>query len=195
MNMVYKVKDYSHLLGMEGFSNRLLKNHFTLYEGYVKNTNLLLSTLEELIAEGKGSTPEYAELKRRLGWEYDGMRLHEYYFANLGGNGEVDDECHLVERIEANFGSLALWQADFIATGMMRGVGWAVLYRDNATGRLINFWINEHDTGHPSGGSALLVMDVWEHAYMLDYGLNRRDYIDAFFRNLDWNIVDQRLRR
>ncbi|WP_312421599.1 superoxide dismutase [Anaerospora hongkongensis] len=193
--MVYKVKDYSHLLGMEGFSNRLLKNHFTLYEGYVKNTNLLLSTLEELIAEGKGSTPEYAELKRRLGWEYDGMRLHEYYFANLGGNGEVDDECHLVERIEANFGSLALWQADFIATGMMRGVGWAVLYRDNATGRLINFWINEHDTGHPSGGSALLVMDVWEHAYMLDYGLNRRDYIDAFFRNLDWNIVDQRLRR
>jgi len=195
MNMVYKVKDYSHLLGMEGFSNRLLKNHFTLYEGYVKNTNLLLSTLEDLIAEGKGSTPEYAELKRRLGWEYDGMRLHEYYFANLGGNGEVDDECHLVERIEANFGSLALWQADFIATGMMRGVGWAVLYRDNATGRLINFWINEHDTGHPSGGSALLVMDVWEHAYMLDYGLNRRDYIDAFFRNLDWNIVDQRLRR
>ncbi|WP_312197416.1 superoxide dismutase [Anaerospora hongkongensis] len=193
--MVYKVKDYSHLLGMEGFSNRLLKNHFTLYEGYVKNTNLLLSTLEDLIAEGKGSTPEYAELKRRLGWEYDGMRLHEYYFANLGGNGEVDDECHLVERIEANFGSLALWQADFIATGMMRGVGWAVLYRDNATGRLINFWINEHDTGHPSGGSALLVMDVWEHAYMLDYGLNRRDYIDAFFRNLDWNIVDQRLRR
>ncbi|TCL35431.1 Fe-Mn family superoxide dismutase [Anaerospora hongkongensis] len=193
--MVYKVKDYSHLLGMEGFSNRLLKNHFTLYEGYVKNTNLLLSTLEDLIAEGKGSTPEYAELKRRLGWEYDGMRLHEYYFANLGGNGEVDDECHLVERIEANFGSLALWQADFIATGMMRGVGWAVLYRDNATGRLINFWINEHDTGHPSGGSALLVMDVWEHAYMLDYGLNRHDYIDAFFRNLDWNIVDQRLRR
>lgn len=193
--MVYKVKDYSHLLGMEGFSNRLLKNHFTLYEGYVKNTNLLLTTLEDLIAEGKGSTPEYAELKRRLGWEYDGMRLHEYYFANLGGNGEVDDECHLVERIEANFGSLALWQADFIATGMMRGIGWAVLYRDNATGRLINFWINEHDTGHPSGGSALLVMDVWEHAFMLDYGLNRREYIDAFFRNLDWNIVDQRLRR
>lgn len=193
--MVYKVKDYSHLLGMEGFSNRLLKNHFTLYEGYVKNTNLLLTTLEDLISEGKGSTPEYAELKRRLGWEYDGMRLHEYYFANLGGNGEVDDECHLVERIEANFGSLALWQADFIATGMMRGIGWAVLYRDNATGRLINFWINEHDTGHPSGGSALLVMDVWEHAFMLDYGLNRREYIDAFFRNLDWNIVDQRLRR
>ena len=126
--MVYKVKDYSHLLGMEGFSNRLLKNHFTLYEGYVKNTNLLLATLEDLIAEGKGATPEYAELKRRLGWEYNGMRLHEYYFANLGGNGEMDDESHLVERIEANFGSLALWQADFRATGMMRGIGWAVLY-------------------------------------------------------------------
>jgi Fe-Mn family superoxide dismutase len=193
--VVYKVKDYSHLLGMEGFSNRLLKNHFTLYEGYVKNTNLLLATLEDLIVEGKGSTPEYAELKRRLGWEYNGMRLHEYYFANLGGNGEVDDESHLAERIEANFGSLALWQADFRATGMMRGIGWAVLYRDNATGRLINFWINEHDAGHPSGGSALLVMDVWEHAYMLDYGLDRKDYIDAFFRNLDWTIVDQRLRR
>jgi len=193
--MVYKVKDYSHLLGMEGLSNRLLKNHFTLYEGYVKNTNILLATLEEMIEQDMGATPEYAELKRRLGWEYNGMRLHEYYFANLGGNGEVDEESHLVERIQANFGSFDLWEADFRATGLMRGVGWAVLYRDNATGRLINFWINEHDVGHPSGGSALLVMDVWEHAYMLDYGLNRKEYVDVFFQSIDWSIVDQRLRR
>ncbi|MCJ7705724.1 MAG: hypothetical protein MUO28_09350, partial [Desulfobacterales bacterium] len=81
--MAYAAKDYSRLLGMEGFSEPLLKNHFTLYQGYVTNTNKLMDMLGQMLKDGKMSSPEYAELKRRLGWEFNGMRLHEYYFENL----------------------------------------------------------------------------------------------------------------
>ena len=84
--MTYTAKDYSGLLGMVGFSETLLKNHFTLYQGYVTNTNKVLDTLDVMLKEGKTGTPEFAELKRRLGWEFNGMRLHEYYFENLGGS-------------------------------------------------------------------------------------------------------------
>src|ERR1035438_10196959 len=88
--MAYTAKDYAALIGMPGFSEALLKNHFTLYQGYVTNTNKVLETLEQMLKEEKTATPEFAELKRRLGWEFNGMRLHEYYFDALGGNGVVD---------------------------------------------------------------------------------------------------------
>lgn len=191
--MAYKVKDFSGLLGMEGFSSEMLENHFTLYEGYVKNTNKLLATLRKMAEEGKFNTPEYNELKRHLGWEFDGMRLHEYYFENLGGSGEIDSASDIYRLIEACFGSYEAWEADFKATGMIRGIGWAILYQDDTNGRLINFWINEHDKGHLAGGKPILVMDVWEHAYMTDYGIDRQDYIEAFFRNIDWAVVEERL--
>ncbi len=87
--MAYEAKDYSHLIGMDGFSETLLKNHFTLYQGYVTNTNKLRDTLAQMAKDGKLGTPEYAELKRRMGFEWDGMRLHEYYFENLGGKGDL----------------------------------------------------------------------------------------------------------
>ena len=76
--MAYAAKDYSHLIGMQGFSETLLRNHFTLYQGYVTNTNRVLDTLAQLLKDGKTATPEYAELKRRMGFEFNGMRLHEY---------------------------------------------------------------------------------------------------------------------
>ena len=83
--MTYSAKDYSNLIGMEGFSETLLKNHFTLYQGYVTNTNKLADLLAAMLKEGRVGTPEYSELKRRMGFEFNGMRLHEYYFENLGG--------------------------------------------------------------------------------------------------------------
>jgi Fe-Mn family superoxide dismutase len=191
--MAYTAKDYSRLIGMSGFSETLLKNHFTLYQGYVANTNKVLDLLGAMLAEGKAGTPEYAELKRRLGWEFDGMRLHEFYFENLGakplGSGGA-----LAKKIAADFGSYENWEKDFKATGAMRGIGWAVLYRDPASGRLMNFWINEHDAAHPAGCAPLLVMDVFEHAFMLDYGLKRADYIAAFFANINWGAVEGRLK-
>jgi len=191
--MTYNAKDYNRLIGMEGFSETLLKNHFTLYQGYVTNTNKLMDALNQLLKEGKTGTPEYAELKRRLGWEFNGMRLHEYYFENLGGKGGISKSGKLYQKLVGSFGSYEAWEKDFKATGSMRGIGWAVLYQDVLSGNFINFWINEHDVGHPSGGMPILIMDVFEHAFMIDYGLKRADYIEAFFKNINWAEVEKRL--
>jgi Fe-Mn family superoxide dismutase len=185
----YQAKDYSSLLGMPGFSDKTLQVHFKLYQGYVTNTNLLSDLLK---AEGKNRGPIYAELKRRFGWEFDGMRLHEYYFENLGGKGTLDPSSPLYMKLASDFGSYDLWKADFIATGAMRGIGWAVLYLDPQSGRLFNTWINEHDVGHLAGGKPILIMDVFEHAYLIDYLLDRAAYIEAFFKNINWDTVSQR---
>ena len=192
--MAYVAKDYSKLLGMEGFSETLLKNHFTLYQGYVTNTNKLIEILNQMLKEGKIGTPEFAESKRRFGWEFNGMRLHEYYFENLGGKGGLEKSGKLFKKVSEEFGSFETWEKEFRAIGMMRGIGWAVLYQDSLTGRLINFWINEHDVGHPAGCTPILILDVFEHAFMIDYGLKRADYIEAFFKNIQWKVVEDRLK-
>ena len=192
--MTYAAKDFSQLLGMEGFSEPLLKNHFTLYQGYVTNTNKLMDMLGQILRDGKMSSPEYAELKRRLGWEFNGMRLHEYYFENLGGKGGIEKTGRLFKKISEDFGSFETWEKDFKATGMMRGIGWTILYQDSLTGRLINFWVNEHDVGHPAGCTPILILDVFEHAFMIDYGLKRADYIEAFFKNIHWKAAESRLK-
>jgi len=192
--MAYTAKDYSKLIGMEGFSETLLKNHLTLYQGYVTNTNKVLDILDQMLKDGKTGIPEFAELKRRLGWEFNGMRLHEYYFENFGRKTQLDKNGRLLKKISGDFGSYEAWEKDFKATGTMRGIGWVVLYQDITNGRLINFWINEHDVSHPAGCNPVLIMDVFEHAFMLDYGLKRTDYIEAFFKNIDWNIVEARLK-
>lgn len=185
----YTAKDFSKLKGMAGFSDKALDLHFTLYQGYVKNTNDLLETLSKIAP----NTPAYAELKRRLGWEFNGMRLHELYFGNLGGDGKLNADSKMGKRLAAQFGSIDNWQADFKAVGAMRGIGWVVLYEDPTNGRLINTWINEHDVGHLAGGRPLLIMDVFEHAFIPDYGLKRAQYIEAFFKNIDWKAVEARL--
>ena len=190
----YTAKDYSKLLGIQGFSDSLLKNHFTLYQGYVTNTNRLMDTLGQMVKDGKTATPEYAELKRRFGWEFNGMRLHEVYFENLGGKEEIDRSGKLFKKISEDFGSYENWEKDFNATAAMRGIGWTILYQDPTNGNLFNFWINEHEVGHPAGGIPVLVLDVFEHAFMIDYGLRRADYIAAFFKNIHWKAVETRLK-
>jgi len=192
-SMTYTAKDFSFLLGMKGFSDTLLKNHFTLYQGYVTNTNKVLDLLAALLKDGKQGTPEFAELKRRLGWEFNGMRLHELYFSNLGGDGDWGKSPELTKRVVAQFGSVEACANDFMAVAAMRGIGWAVCYEDPETGLIINQWINEHDVGHPAGCNPLLILDVFEHAYMTDYGIKRADYLTAFFNNLKCEVVEQRL--
>lgn len=188
----YIAKDYSYLYGMPGFSDSLLKMHFQLYQGYVKNTNLLLARFKEMEMQGKEQSYDYGALKRRLGWEWDGMRLHEFYFENLGGKEPLEKSEALFQKIVKDFGSYEAWKKSFIATGLIRGIGWVILYRDPKTGRLFNTWINEHDVGHLSGGDPLLVMDVFEHAYITQYGLDRGKYIAAFFENIHWAKVASR---
>ncbi len=192
--MSYAAKDYSKLIGMAGFSETLLKNHFTLYQGYVTNTNKALDMLSQMLKDGKTGSPDYAEIKRRLGWEFNGMRLHEYYFENLGGKEGIKKDGKLAMRLSQDFGSYENWEKDFKAVGSMRGIGWTALYQDNMSGRLINFWINEHDAGHPSGCNLILIMDVFEHAFISDYGLKKADYIESFFKNIDWAAAETRLK-
>ena len=192
--MTYSAKDYSNLIGMDGFSETLLKNHFSLYQGYVTNTNKLMDSLASMLKEGKVGTPEYAELKRRIGFEFNGMRLHEYYFENLGGRKALDKSGRLGRKLVEDFGSYQDWEKDFKGTGTMRGIGWTILYQDNVTGKLMNNWINEHETGHPAGCTPILVMDVFEHAFITDYGLKRADYIAAFFKNINWDVAENRLK-
>ncbi len=191
--MAYQAMDYHYLLGMPGLSETLLRNHITLYEGYVAHTNQALETLARLVRENKADTLEYQEVKRHLGWEFDGMRLHEFYFANLGGSGDPNEAGDLKAFISDQFGGFQAWEKDFRATGGVRSVGWAILYQDTLTGRLLNVWINEHDKGHPAGCMPILVMDAWEHAYMLDYGIKRAGYIDAFFHNVNWPQAQTRV--
>lgn len=187
-----KERDFSHLFGMDGFSEEMLADHLALYRGYVFNSNAVLSRLDQLLKEGGTGTAEYAELKRRLAWEMNGMKLHEYYFGNLGGEGIIDETGELYARIEKDFGSFAGWKKDFVATGSIRGIGWVVLGYDPSADRLVNLWIEQHDTGHFSGFHAILVMDVFEHAYITDYRLDRAAYIESFFDNIDWTEVHRR---
>ncbi len=193
--MAYEQKNFDALLGTNGLSDTLLKNHFTLYQGYVTNTNKVSDALIALLKEGKTTTPEYAELRRRFGWEWNGMRLHELYFGNMARGGKaINKNGNLYKKITQDFGSFENWEKDFRATGAMRGIGWVALYHDQAAGRLFNAWINEHDVGHLSGAAPLLIMDVFEHAYMVDYGLKKADYIEAFFKAIDWTVVEARLK-
>lgn len=191
--MPFEPKIFDSLVGAAGFSEQLLKNHFALYQGYVANTNKLLEALATMLRDGKFGA-EFSELRRRLGWEFNGMRLHEYYFENMkkGGNAGADKNSNLFRKIAEQFGSYAGWEKDFRSAGTMRGIGWVILYYDAASGKLFNVWVNEHDVGHLSGAVPLLVMDVFEHAYIADYGIKRADYVEAFFKTIDWNAVMKR---
>jgi superoxide dismutase, Fe-Mn family len=188
----YAPKNFEHLLGTAGFSDQLLKNHFTLYEGYVKNTNAIQEKLKNGVVPA--GTPEYAELKRRFGWEWNGMRLHELYFANMTKGGKAITKGGEMEKILTYiWTSIDGWKKDFVGTGTMRGIGWVVLALDTEKHMVFNTWIGEHDIGHLSGSVPLLIMDVFEHAFMIDYGLKRADYIEAFMNAIDWSVVEGRL--
>jgi Fe-Mn family superoxide dismutase len=189
---IYSTKDFSRLLGTPGFSDAILKQHFELYAGYVKNANALCDELASA-APAKPPTPSWSELKRRFGWEWNGMRLHEVYFGNLTKAARAPGrDAPLLEGIRKDFGSRETWEKEFRATGSLRGIGWAALVRDPLAGRLFNVWIDEHDRGALAGCPLVLVMDLFEHAYLTDYGTKRADYIDAFLAAADWEEAGRR---
>jgi Fe-Mn family superoxide dismutase len=194
----YKARQFN-LSGLKGISDKTLEVHFKLYEGYVKETNNLNEKIWGFIQDGKvdqEEMPAYSELTRRLGFEYNGMVLHEYYFENLKkgtGTGEPERSSKFLKATEASFGSYDIWKADFQGIGKMRGVGWAICYENPANHRLSNHWISLHETGNVAGFDPILVMDVWEHAYLLDFKTERPKYIEAFFSNIDWSAIERRL--
>jgi superoxide dismutase, Fe-Mn family len=194
---LYKPQQFN-LSGLIGISDKTLEMHFKLYEGYVKATNELTARIAAILADGqvdKEEMPAYSELTRRLGFEYNGMVLHEYYFGNMkkGPSGEAARSSPFHAAVERSFPSYQIWRTDFVSVGKMRGVGWAITYLDPKTGLVSNHWIELHETGNVAGFVPLLVMDVWEHAFLLDYKpADRPKYIDAFLANVDWDVVSQR---
>lgn len=194
----YQTKSFN-LRGLQGISDRTIDLHLSLYEGYVKATNVLQGRIADFLKDGtvdQEELPAYSELTRRLGFEYNGMVLHEYYFDNLTPQASLKPEStsSFLRRAEASFGSYERWKTDFVSVGKMRGVGWAVCFQDPASGRLTNHWITLHEHGNVAGFKPVLVMDVWEHAFLLDYTpAQRGQYIDAFFSNINWRVVDRRV--
>lgn len=195
----YKARSFD-LSDLNGISNETLAMHFKLYEGYVTNTNTYNQRIADLIGGGEldaTQTAAFSELKRRFGFEYNGMVLHEYYFENMQkhGTGDPSTGDQFVNAASESFGDYDVWKADFMATGKMRGVGWAAVYQDPSNGEISNHWINMHETGNVAGYTPILIMDVWEHAFIKDYApADRPKYIEAFFSNINWDVVNKRLK-
>ena len=193
----YEAKQFPWLKGLNGISDGLLQSHLELYAGYVKNTNAILEELHKLLGEGKakGTDPAYAEMTRRLGFEENGILLHELYFANLASEPDpLASFPRLQKAFADSHGSAESWLADFKAIAAMRGVGWAIAYQNPESGRITNHWIELHQGGHPAGHKPIVVMDCWEHAFVPDYKpTERAKYIEAYFKNVDWRACEARL--
>ncbi|MFN8011651.1 MAG: Fe-Mn family superoxide dismutase [Holophagaceae bacterium] len=192
-NADYAPRPFDFGNGLSGLSKDLLAEHVTLYKGYVGRTNALLKDLLAAEKEGK-SGAMIQELRRRLGFEFSGMRVHEWYFEALSNAGGKPTEHHpLHEAIAETWGSWDAWWAAFKATATMPGIGWAALVKDPMTGRLMNAWFQDHENAIPVGATPILVVDVWEHAYVKDYGATGRGkYVDAVKGLIHWPAVERR---
>lgn len=191
--MTYSERTFS-LGELQGISAKTIEEHLKLYAGYVKHLNLIQEKVTELSAEYDKNAFTIVELRRRLGFEFDGMRNHEYYFEQLeGGSKTLASDNEFYARIEKDLGSFDSWLASFKAMAMTRGVGWAVLYFDKKTDQLVHAWIEEQHLGQLIGLDVLLALDMWEHSYMLDYvPSEKKKYVEAFFANLNWEVVGDR---
>lgn len=191
--MTYNAKSFPHLVSGQSFSDKLLQQHVALYQNRVERLNGAIEEMEEITAHGLWGSAEFTKAKHCVSQEFDDIRLHELYFQNLGKAGNPTKNGSLLSSLRQHFGSFERWCKDFTATASLLGGGWAVLYHDNRTGNLNNLWVEDGATQNLGDGKALLVLDAWDHAYMLDYGLNRRDYIEAFLENINWQVVEDRL--
>jgi Fe-Mn family superoxide dismutase len=190
----FKPKDYASLKGLHGITDDQIAVHLALYNGYVTRSNKLLDTLASMANEDRAGTFEYNELKRRAGWEVNGILLHELYFDNLSASGGSGAESAFARAVARQYGSFEGWKKDFLGVAKMPGVGWAVTYLDPARGQLDNYWIDRHDVGHPAGHRPIVVLDLWEHAWSAYLKpTERAKYLDDFFANVGWSVVDGRL--
>jgi Fe-Mn family superoxide dismutase len=194
----YVEQTFDNLKNLDGLSADQLGEHLSLYAGYVRQVNALNGELTTLRERGRasGRDAEFAELTRRLGFEYNGMILHEYYFSGLraGNDPKPAPSSKIAQALTDSFDSVQDWRTDFHAIGSMRGIGWVLLCQDPVTLRLSNHWVSLHQNGVPASFKPLLVLDVWEHAFMRDYKATEKSrYLEAFFRNVDWRVVERRL--
>lgn len=180
---------------LPGLSEKQLTAHLGLYEGYVKHTNLLREQIADLTAlDAEKYAYAIGETRRRLGFEFDGMRMHEQYFSQFeGGAQDIDTNHTLAHSLSDKYGSWDDFVTHFKKVGMTRGIGWTVLYHDPIGNTPHVAWVGDHEFGQLSGLPIILVMDMWEHAFMVDYlPSEKKNYIDAFWQNLNWNTIAQR---
>lgn len=178
-----------------GISKKNIEEHLKLYKGYVTNTNLIFNKLYELKNDPEKNAFLLGELQRRLGFEFDGMRNHEYFFSSLsGGKKEINKNGELYNKIIKEWGSFDNFLNHFKFVATTRGIGWTILYFDKITDKLIISWIDEHHLGQLTGLSPILCLDMWEHAYVYDYPTSeKKKYIEVFFENLNWDNVEKNL--
>lgn len=189
----YTVREELKPSGLDGISDAQIDDHWGLYKGYVAQSNALRKELEEMRAAGKGSSLTYADRRRRLGFEYNGMVLHEYYFAQLKPGSSLDQAPGFKAAVNEQFGSAEAWHEDLMAAAKSRGIGWAICYYDASTGQINNHFVQLHEDGNIGGFSPLVVVDVFEHAYMVDWkALGRADYLAALHKNMNWALVEAR---
>lgn len=180
---------------LTGLSEKQLKAHLGLYEGYVKHVNLLREQIKELeTADREKFAYAIMETRRRLGFEFNGMRMHEYYFKQFeGGSTPIDTNAKLIAALTEKYGSLEGFIAHFTTVGMSRGIGWTILYADPQGGTMHTSWVTDHELGQLGGLPVILAMDMWEHAYMVDYlPAEKKQYIEAFLKNINWNVASSR---
>lgn len=176
-----------------GISKETMDNHLNLYAGYVKNVNHIR---DEIAKERDNGADAYAlsEMQRRLGFEFGGMRNHEYYFSQFEGGSQALPDGKLKELMEKQWGSYDAWLARFKKIAGTRGVGWAMLYYDNKTDQLVQTWVDEQQLGQLADLDIVLALDMWEHSYMHDYlSSDKGKYVDAFFNCLNWETVAARV--
>ncbi len=195
--VTYEVNSSVRPAALRGFSTEQIAQHWQLYEGYVKQVNALDAELQFLRKQAMTGTPLYADRRRRFGFECNGLVLHEYYFANLAaGVAPPTAASDLKKAIVGQFGTFEAFKEDFVAAAATRSVGWAILHLDPVTGVLNNHFVQLHEDGNVAGFAPLLVMDVWEHAYMADYGAGGCGaYIEAFWDNVNWHVVERRFQK
>ncbi len=176
---------------LKGISAKTIEEHLKLYSGYVKHANLILEKIDEMSKDSEKNAYALGELQRRFGFEWGGMRNHEYYFGHLeGGAKALDIKGSLKKAIEEEWGQFDAWLARFKAIALTRGVGWAMLYHDKKTGRLVHAWVDEQHLGQLIDASPILCLDMWEHSFVADYQPSgKKNYVEDFFANLNWETV------
>jgi superoxide dismutase, Fe-Mn family len=191
--MMYSEKKFD-LPTLEGLSKESVGAHLALYAGYVKNFNAIETALADEMKKPEGNAHILAELTRRLPFEFNGARLHEHYFSQWeGGIKALDEKSVVGTALAKQFGSIGDWEHIFKGIASMRGVGWAILYFDPVQKMFHNVWVDQHHQGHFATLPIILALDVWEHAFIADYGTTGRGkYIDACFKNYNWSVMEER---
>jgi superoxide dismutase, Fe-Mn family len=178
---------------LKGISALNIEEHLKLYAGYVKHSNLILEKISEMKKEAEKNAYALGEIQRRFGFEFNGMRNHEVYFSLLeGGAKSISPESGLSKAITETWGSFELWLAEFKAIALTRGIGWAMLYQDRPSGRLLNTWVDEQHLGQLQDSKLIVALDMWEHSYVADYKPSgKKNYIEDFFVNINWSQAEK----